>query len=73
MRAEEFQERELEIDGWPVRITSYRLGEEWHSKADNISPGAALARTKGPTREAAEETALQRATELLGRTRRHAT
>jgi hypothetical protein len=38
--------------------------------ADNVSPGARLARTKGATREEAESAALARATELLGRTRR---
>jgi hypothetical protein len=72
MRAEEFQERELEVAGWPVKLTSYRLGAEWHSKADNVSPGAVLARSTGATREAAEDAALKRAEELLGRTRRHA-
>ncbi len=72
MQAEEFQERELEVAGWPVKVTSYRLGAEWHSKADNVSPGAALARSTGATREAAEGKVLKRAEELLGRTRRHA-
>jgi hypothetical protein len=71
MRAEEFQERELEVAGWLVKLTSYRLGEEWHSTADNVSPGATLARSKGATRAQAEDAALRRAEELLGRTRRH--
>ena len=44
----------------------------WHCKADNVSPGAGLARTTGATREEAEEKALKRAEELLSRTRRHA-
>jgi len=70
MKAEEFQERKIEIAGWPVNITSYRLGDAWHSKADNVSPGAALARTTGTTREEAEQKAIARAGELLGRTRR---
>jgi hypothetical protein len=70
MKAEEYRERKLEVAGWPVNISSYRLGSEWHSKADNVSPGAALARTTGATREEAEEKALKRAEELLGRTRR---
>ncbi len=48
MKAEEFQERKLEVAGWPVNLTSYRLGSEWHAKADNVSPGAALARAAGP-------------------------
>ena len=71
MKAEEYQERQLEVAGWPVNLTRYRLGAEWHSKADNVSPGAALARATGATREEAEEKALKRAEELLGRTKRH--
>jgi hypothetical protein len=70
MQAQEFQERKLELAGWPVNLTSYRLGQEWHAKADNVSPGAALCRTTGPTREQAEQKAIERATELLARTRR---
>jgi hypothetical protein len=72
MNAEQFQERKLELAGWPVNIESYRLGEEWHAKADNVSPGAALCRTSGATREEAERKAIARAEELLSRTRRQA-
>jgi hypothetical protein len=71
MKADEFQERKLEVAGWPVNLASYRLGAVWHSKADNVSPGATLSRTTGATREEAEQKALKRAKELLGRTRRH--
>jgi hypothetical protein len=70
MRPEEFQERKIELAGWPVNLTSYRLEGEWHSKADNVSPGAALARTTGATREEAERKAIARAEELLRRTHR---
>jgi hypothetical protein len=69
MKAEEYQERKVEVLGWPVNLSSYRLGETFHCKADNVSPGAALARTTGVTREEAESKALKRAEELLGRTR----
>ena len=72
MRAEEYRERQLEVSGWLVNLTSYRLGEGWHCKADNVSPGAALCRTVGATREEAEDMALRRAEELLVRTHRHA-
>lgn len=72
MKAEEYQERKLELAGWPVNISSYRLGAEWHAKADNVSPGASLCRTTGSTREEAEDQAIKRAEELLGRTRRNA-
>jgi hypothetical protein len=72
MKAEDFQERKLEVAGWEVNLSSYKLGETWHCKADNVSPGAGLARTTGATRGEAEEKALKRAGELLARTRRHA-
>ena len=72
MKAEEFQERRLELAGWPVNLASYRIGTEWHCKADNVSPGAGLCRTTGATREEAEQKAIQRAQELLSRTKRNA-
>ncbi len=72
MKAEGYQERKVEIGGWQVNLASYKLGETWHCKADNVSPGAGLARTTGATREEAEEKALKRAGEMLARTRRHA-
>ncbi len=71
MQPEEYSERNLELEGWPVHLTTYKLGETWHTKADNVSPGAALTRTTGATREEAEERALERARELLVSTRRH--
>jgi len=72
MRAEEYRERQVEVEGWPVRLTSYRLGGEFHCKADNVSPGASLARTTALLREEAERLALARAATLLSRTQRHA-
>jgi hypothetical protein len=71
MKAEDYSERQVEVDPWQVRLTSYKLGDVYHCKADNVSPGAALARTTGATREEAEQKALDRARQLLSRTRRH--
>jgi len=70
MKAENFSERRVEIDGWPVNVSSYQLGVKWLAKADNVSPGANLARAEADTREAAEQQVLDRARELLGRTKR---
>jgi hypothetical protein len=71
MKVEEHQERTLEIEGWPVHLTSYRIGETFHCTLDNVSPGANLARTSAPTREEAERVAIERATARLSQTRRH--
>ena len=70
MKVENHAERRIELDGWPVNLTSYQIGETFHCKADNVSPGAALCRSTGATREQAEEKAIARAKELLGRTKR---
>jgi hypothetical protein len=71
MKVEDYEERTVTVNGWEVNLTSYRLGEEWHAKADNVSPGATLYRTTGASREEAVAKALQRAEEMLGRTQRH--
>jgi hypothetical protein len=71
MKPEDYAERVVDVEGWQVNLTSYKLGETFHCKADNVSPGAWLARTTGTTREEAEQKALERARTLLARTRRH--
>jgi hypothetical protein len=72
MKPEHFQETRHQVDGWEINLTSYQLGEVWHCKADNVSPGAGLARMTGATREEAEQKALDKATHMLGRTKRRA-
>jgi hypothetical protein len=70
MKPEEYSEHVVDVDGWQVNLTSYKLGDVYHCKADNVSPGAWLARTSGSTREEAEQKALECARQLLSRTRR---
>jgi hypothetical protein len=72
MNVEDHRERKMELAGWPVHLTSYRIGETFHCSIDNVSPGATLARSSGPTREEAERIAIEKATERLGHTKRHA-
>lgn len=72
MKVENFAERKVEIGGWPVNLTTYQIGELFYCRADNVSPGAGLARTTGATRDEAEDKAIARATELLRRTQRRA-
>jgi hypothetical protein len=69
MKAEEYSERQLKVGVWAVRLTTYRLGDTYHCKADNVSPGAWIARASGTTREEAEQKALSVARERLVRTR----
>jgi hypothetical protein len=70
MRAEDYSERREVIDGWPINIVTYRLGDTYHCAIDNVDPGARFARAEGPTREEAERTALEKAQRYLKQTRR---
>lgn len=72
MKPEDYSERDVDIDGWPVHLITYRLDGKYHTKADNVSPGANLARIVADTKQEAEDKAIARARELLGRTRRNA-
>ena len=67
MKPEEYSERIEAVGNWQVRLTSYKLGNVYHCKADNVSPGAWLARATASSRQAAEHQALNFAQELLSR------
>src|SRR6476469_2488759 len=71
MKVEDYQERLVELSGWPVRLTSYKLGDEYVCEADNVSPGARLARFAAATQEEAEAQATSKARHLLSKTVRH--
>ena len=73
MQPKDYTERIVEVEGWQVRVKSYELDDVFHCSADNVSPGANLARTSGATREEAESAALDKAKRMLARTKRHAT
>jgi len=30
MKVEDYSERRIEIEGWPVNVTSYKIGETYH-------------------------------------------
>ncbi len=70
MKVENHAERRLEIAGWEVNLRTYQIGDTYHCKADNVSPGATIARSTGATREEAEQKAIAKATERLAATKR---
>jgi hypothetical protein len=72
MNVQNHTERQIEIAGWPVNLRTYQIGETYHCKADNVSPGANIARSTGLTREEAEQKAIAKATERLAATKRRA-
>jgi hypothetical protein len=65
----ELASRRETVAAFQVNVTSYRLGDVWHARVDNIDPGAVVARGQGATREEAERQALDRARPLVEQTR----
>ena len=73
MKAEEYTERQEEIDGWKVHVVTYKIGDLYYCTIDNVDPGARFARAEGATRDEAERAALQKAKKYLGQTRKFPT
>ncbi len=69
MRAEDYRSFEERLEGWPVRFTSYRLGDRYYCHVDNVEPGAVIARAETTTREEAEGSAREQARRRLSRGR----
>lgn len=68
--AQGYQERIIELEGWPARVSSYQLATRWSCRVDNVSPGATVARGEGATREEAETRTLEVAARRFRATRR---
>jgi hypothetical protein len=62
MRTEEFKEEFRELNGTKVRITTYKIDDEFYCHIYNADPGATIARASGNTREEALQKALEKAT-----------
>jgi hypothetical protein len=73
MKPEDYSRREIDLAGWPISIETYKLGDVYHCTISNLDPGARFARADGPTKDAAEEHALAKATRYLQQTRRFPT
>jgi hypothetical protein len=70
MNVENHAERRIEIGGWEVNLRTYQIGDTYYCKADNVSPGANIARSTGVTRDEAEQKAIAKATDRLRATKR---
>ena len=69
LRAEDYRRRRDRLESWDIGIASYKLGSRYCCEVDSASSGGRLARGEGATREQAEAEALNKAREMLARTR----
>jgi hypothetical protein len=70
MRAEDWYRREFELEGWPVKLTGYRIGGAYLAEIESTDSGATIARATGKTQAEAEKDVLETATRRVLRTRR---
>lgn len=66
MRTENYSEELMTLQGVPVRITTYQIGNDYYCHIYNVDPGAAIARATSATREIAVEEALAKAMLRIG-------
>lgn len=64
--AQDHQLRIESVGKWRIRIRSYRLGDIYVCRVDNVDPGAVIARAKSATREDAESQAVEEARAAIG-------
>jgi len=65
MKTENFKEEFQELNGTKIRVTSYRIGEEYYCHVYNADPGATISRATGNTDEEAKQKALEKASSRL--------
>jgi len=65
MTTEHFHEEYSEVNGTRVRITTYKIGNEFHCHVANADPGATIARTSAASREDAVSEAIKKASERI--------
>jgi hypothetical protein len=70
LKTEEFREEFREIEGIKVRVTGYKIGEEYYCHIYNADPGATIARASANTSNAAEQEALRKAIKRISGTKR---
>ena len=65
MKTENFKEEIAQVKGVPVRVTTYKIGDNYYCHVYNVDPGATIARSTGATREKAVEEALHKVSQRI--------
>ena len=65
MKSEQFSEEQQELNGVSIRITTYKIGDEFHCHVLNADPGATIARAMASTKDGARQEAMRKASERI--------
>jgi len=65
LNTHQYQDELKEVNGILVRITTYKIGDEYYCHIANTDPGATIARAAGSTEKEARQKAMQKVMERL--------
>jgi len=65
VKTENFKEEIAAVNGVPVRVTTYKIGDNFYCHVYNVDPGATIARATAATREKAVEEAMIKVTQRI--------
>jgi hypothetical protein len=65
VKTENFKEEIVEVNGVPVRVTTYKIGDNYYCHIYNVDPGATIARTAAASREMAVEEAMLKVSQRI--------
>ncbi len=68
MKAEDFTEEIMELNGTKIKVTTYKIGQEYYCHVYSTDPGATIARSSSSNKETAIDNALQKAKKRISRT-----
>ena len=69
MRAENWTQEEVELDGWAIRLRSYQINDRFLTEVEAESSGIIIARGIASSREESRREALETASRRLRRTK----
>jgi len=65
VKTENFKEEIVKVNGVPVRVTTYKIGDFCYCHVYNVDPGATIARSTAATREKAVEEAMLKVSQRI--------
>jgi len=68
LNTQQYQDELKEVNGILVRITTYKIGDEFYCHIANTDPGATIARAAGSTEKEARQKAVKKVMERLKKT-----
>ncbi|GAB3652265.1 hypothetical protein GCM10028791_21740 [Echinicola sediminis] len=64
-KAENYQTENETVNGFDLKIITYKIGNQFYCHIENKDPGAVIARAEGTDRNTAKELALTKASKRL--------